>query len=169
MTIVEALHDEHELTVIDLDPSRLESSRTLRRLHRGGGRREPARIGGGRRGHGRPRDRMHLARRGQPRGGRFARIEAPKATTVIRASNIEYVELWREGQLDLDFIVSSELETAHAISRTIGVPAARQTDVFAEGQVQIVEFDVDPTVSEDPSASRCGRPRRPRGVEGGER
>ena len=47
------------------------------------------------------------------------------------------------GQLDLDFIVSSELETAHAISRTIGVPAARQTDVFAEGQVQIVEFDVD--------------------------
>jgi trk/ktr system potassium uptake protein len=54
---------------------------------------------------------------------------------------VEYVELWREGQLDVDFVVSSELETAHAISRIIGVPAARQTDVFAEGQVQIVEFE----------------------------
>ena len=44
------------------------------------------------------------------------------------------LEVWREGQLDVDFIVSSEVETAHAISRTIGVPTARQTDVFAGGQ-----------------------------------
>ena len=72
----------------------------------------------------------------------FARIEAPKATTVIRTSNVEYIELWREGRLDVDFAVSSELETAHAVSRSIGMPAARQTDVFARGQVQIVEFDV---------------------------
>ena len=49
-------------------------------------------------------------------------------------------------QLDVDFIVSSELETAHAVSRIIGLPAARQTDVFADGQVQIVEFDVEPDV-----------------------
>ena len=82
--------------------------------------------------------------------GSFARVEAPKATTVIRTSNIEYLELWRQGRLDLDFIVSSELETAHAISRTIGVPAARQTDVFAEGQVQIVEFDVVEEAHGDP-------------------
>ena len=39
-------------------------------------------------------------------------------------------------------MVSSELETAYAVSQTIGVPAAKQTDVFADGQVQIVEFDV---------------------------
>ena len=39
-------------------------------------------------------------------------------------------------------MVSSELETAHAVSGTIGLPAAKQTDVFADGQVQIVEFDV---------------------------
>ena len=60
----------------------------------------------------------------------------------MRTTNPEYLEVWREGQLDVDFIVSSEVETAHAISRTIGVPAARQTDVFADGQVQLVEFDV---------------------------
>ena len=73
----------------------------------------------------------------------FARIEAPRATTVIRTSNVEYIELWREGRLDVDFVVSSEIETAHAITRVIGVPAAVQTDVFADGQVQMVEYDVD--------------------------
>jgi trk system potassium uptake protein TrkA len=51
--------------------------------------------------------------------------------------------VWREGQLDVDFIVSSELETANAISRAITVPAARHTDLFADGQVQLVEFDID--------------------------
>jgi trk system potassium uptake protein TrkA len=79
----------------------------------------------------------------------FARREAKNATTVIRTANVEYVEVWREGQLDVDFVVSSELETAHAISRIIGVPAARQTDVFAEGQVQLVEFDVEEGASRD--------------------
>ena len=61
---------------------------------------------------------------------------------MIRTSNVEYIDLWREGRLDVDFAVSSELETAHAVSRSIGMPAARQTDVFADGQVQIVEFEV---------------------------
>jgi len=71
-----------------------------------------------------------------------------RTTTVVRTTNPEYLEVWREGQLDVDFIVSSEVETAYAISRTIGVPAARQTDVFAEGQVQMAEFDV--TAKADP-------------------
>ena len=30
----------------------------------------------------------------------FARVEATGATTVIRTSNVEYVELWRAGQLE---------------------------------------------------------------------
>ena len=60
----------------------------------------------------------------------------------MRTSNPEYIEAWQERQIDVDFMVSSELETAHAVSSTIGVPAAKQTDVFADGQVQIVEFDV---------------------------
>jgi trk system potassium uptake protein TrkA len=88
--------------------------------------------------------------------GMFSRREAEHATTVIRTSSTEYVELWREGQLDVDFVVSSELETAYAISRILGVPAARQTDVFAEGQVQLVEFDVD----EDASSAVVGVPLR---------
>ena len=150
-TIVEALHDEHEVTVMDLDASRLGKLAYRYDVStvkgNGASRRALAEAGVGTADlviACTSRDEANLV------AASFARIEAPKATTVIRASNIEYVELWREGRLDLDFIVSSELETAHAISRKIGVPAARQTDVFAEGQVQIVEFEVDPTVSEDP-------------------
>jgi trk system potassium uptake protein TrkA len=69
---------------------------------------------------------------------------APAARTIVRTSNVEYLQVWQERQLDVDFIVSSEHETALAVSRTIGLPAARQTDVFADGEVQIVEFDVEP-------------------------
>jgi trk system potassium uptake protein TrkA len=150
-TIVEALHDEHEVTVMDLDRGRL-SPLAYRYdvaivVGSGASRRALADAGVGKADlviACTSRDEVNLV------AGSFARVEAPKATTVIRASNIEYIELWRQGRLDLDFIVSSELETAHAISRTIGVPAARQTDVFAEGQVQIVEFDVVEEAHGDP-------------------
>ena len=74
--------------------------------------------------------------------GHARRRSSPSAQTIVRTSNPEYIEAWQERQIDVDFMVSSELETAHAVSRTIGVPAAKQTDVFADGQVQIVEFDV---------------------------
>jgi len=149
-TIVEALHHDHELTVMDNEPSRLTaiadhydvatyegdgtSRRDLSRAGVGGANLVIACTS---------RDEVNLV------AGMFARREAQGATTVIRTSNVEYVELWRGGQLDVDFVVSSELETAHAISRIIGVPAARQTDVFAEGQVQIVEFDVEEGASAD--------------------
>jgi trk system potassium uptake protein TrkA len=65
-----------------------------------------------------------------------------KARVIVRTSSPEYLEAWREREIDVDFMVSSELETANAISGHIGIPAARQTDVFADGKVQIVEFDV---------------------------
>ena len=156
-TIVEALHDEHDITVIDLDPSRLEPLAYRYDVAtvegNGSSRRALADAGVGDADlviACTSRDEANLV------AGTFARLEAPRATTVLRTSNVEYIELWRQGQLDVDFVVSSEQETAHAISRTIGVPAARQTDVFAEGQVQIVEFDVGPGASRE----IVGRPLR---------
>jgi len=141
---VEALHEEHDITVLDTETTRLTglAGRYDVATYAGDGtsRRDLAAAGV------RDadlviactsRDEVNLV------AGMFARREAKHATTVIRTSNVEYVEVWREGQLDVDFVVSSELETAHAISRIIGVPAARQTDVFADGQVQLVEFDVE--------------------------
>ncbi|MGH3134720.1 MAG: Trk system potassium transporter TrkA [Gaiellaceae bacterium] len=142
--IVEALHHEHDVTILDTEPARLaamaerydvatfEGDGTSRRdLANAGVQNADLVIACT------SRDEVNLV------AGMFARREAKGATTVIRTSNVEYVDLWRVGQLDVDFVVCSELETAHAISRIIGVPAARQTDVFAEGQVQIVEFDVE--------------------------
>ncbi len=148
--VVEALHHDHEITVLDTEPSRLaalserydvvtvEGDGTSRRVLAAAGVQNADLVIACT-----SRDEVNLV------AGMFARREARGATTVIRTSNVEYVELWRVGQLDVDFVVCSELETAHAISRIIGVPAARQTDIFAEGQVQIVEFDVEEGASED--------------------
>lgn len=143
-TIVEALHEDHEITVLDTEASRLQAltSRFDVAVFEGDGTSRKDLAAAGIAGVDlviacTSRDEVNLV------AGMFSRREAEKATTVIRTSSIEYVELWREGQLDVDFVVSSELETAHAISRILGVPAARQTDVFAGGQVQVGEFDVD--------------------------
>ena len=142
-TIVEALHEDHEITVVDTEASRLQAltARFDIAVFEGDGTsRKDVRTASIDMADlviaCTSRDEVNLV------AGMFARREAEHATTVIRTSSTEYVELWREGQLDVDFVVSSELETAHAISRTLGVPAARHTDVFAEGQVQLAEFDV---------------------------
>ena len=150
-TIVEALHGEHDLTVIDTVRERLEplayrydivtieangaSRRAIQQAGTSGADLFIACTS---------RDEVNLV------ACSFARAEAPRATIVIRTSNVEYIDLWREGRLDVDFAVSSELETARAVARSIGMPSARQTDVFADGQVEIVEFEIpagaDPAV-----------------------
>ena len=142
-TIVEALHAEHDLTVIDTARERLEPLAyrfDLRTIEANGASRKAIQHAGTREADlfiaCTSRDEVNLV------ACSFARVEAPKATTVIRTSNIEYIDLWHEGRLDVDFAVSSEVETAHAVARSIGMPSARQTDVFADGQVQIVEFEI---------------------------
>ena len=149
-TIVEALHDEHELTVVDLDTTRLSAL-----SHRfdvvtvegnGGSRRtlQEARVA---------EADLLIACTSRDEANiiaaMFAKKLSPETKTIVRTTDVEYLEVWHERQLDVDFIVSSELETAFAVSRTIGVPAARQTDVFADGQVQIVEFDVEERADPD--------------------
>jgi trk system potassium uptake protein TrkA len=79
----------------------------------------------------------------------IARKLAPKATTIVRTSSTEYAEIWRESHLDIDLVVSSEFETARAVSQAIGMPYARRTDTFAEGKVHIVELDVGTRTSGD--------------------
>lgn len=142
-TVVEALHAEHDLSVIDVARERLEAIAyryDVRTIEANGASRKALQDAGIDKADlfiaCTSRDEVNLV------ACSFARIEAPKATTVIRTSNVEYIQLWRAGRLDVDFAVSSELETAYAVSRSIGMPAARQTDVFARGQVLIVEFDV---------------------------
>jgi trk system potassium uptake protein len=142
--LVEALHEEHEITVIDFDPRRLGalSGRFDVRAVEGDG------------------TSKHVVRKASADGcdlfvGCSPREEAnlvcamlvkrlSNAQTIIRTTSSAYLEAWRERELDVDFMVSPELETANAISAILGIPAARHTDVFADGKVQIVEFDVPP-------------------------
>jgi trk system potassium uptake protein TrkA len=143
-TIVEALHDEHELTVVDLDATRIgalshrfdvatfQGNGASRRVLQEAGVRETDLLIACT-----SRDEANII------AAMLVKKVAPNARTIVRTANVEYLEVWRERQLDVDFMVSSEEETARAVARTIGVPAARQTDVFADGQVQVVEFDVD--------------------------
>jgi trk system potassium uptake protein TrkA len=143
--ILSGLHEGHDVTVVDLDPARLKplaqqydvataqgNAASGRDLLRAGIADAELVISCT------SRDEANLV------AGSFARRVAPQAKTIVRTSSADYVDIWRDGRLDVDFVVSSELETARGVSAAIGMPAARQTDTFAEGRVQVVELDVPP-------------------------
>ncbi len=146
--VVDALHGEHDVSVIDLEPTRLSAlsyKYDVRTLEGNGATRRSLQEAGVAKADlvlaCTSRDEINLV------AGMLVK-KLSEAQTIVRTSNPEYIEAWHENQIDVDFMVSSELETAHAVSQTIGVPAARQTDVFADGQVQMVEFDVEATADD---------------------
>jgi trk system potassium uptake protein TrkA len=140
--LVQALHEEHEITVIDINPRQLaalsarfdvravEGDGTTKHIVRKAGAAETDLFVGCS-----PREEANLI---------CAMLvkRMSSAQTIIRTTSAAYLDAWRERQLEVDFMVSPELETAHAISAILGIPAARHTDVFADGKVQIVELDV---------------------------
>jgi trk system potassium uptake protein len=140
--VVEALHEEHEITVVDIDPRRLASlsdrfdirtvagdGTTEKTLRKAGVEGVDLFIGCS------PHEEANLV-------GAMLVKRLSGAQTIVRTTSAAYLDAWRERHLDVDFMVSPEIETANAISATLGLPAARHTDVFAEGKVQIVELDV---------------------------
>jgi trk system potassium uptake protein len=167
-TVVEALHDEHEVTAVDQDAGRLTAITEryeVAPVHGNGASRRVLDEAGVREAElliaCTSRDEVNIV------SSMFAKRLAPEAKTIVRTTNVEYLDLWRERELDVDFMVSSEEETAHAVSRIIGVPAARQTDIFAGGQVQMVEFDVESDAADGladaPVAEAAVRAARPHG------
>lgn len=140
--IVDALYQEHDVTVVDTDVDRLQTlaDRYDVRIVEGNGttKRVIAEAG--------IQDcSLFIASTSREEANLVSAMLVKKlsrAMVVVRTTSVEYLDAWREREIDVDFMVSSELETANAIGGLIGLPAARQTDVFADGQVQIVEFDV---------------------------
>jgi trk/ktr system potassium uptake protein len=140
--IVDALHREHDATVIDVDARRLavladrydvrvvEGDGTTKRVVLSADAANTDLFFGCS-----PREEANLV---------CAMLvkRLSRAKTIIRTSSTAYLDAWRERHLEIDFMVSPELETANAVSASLGIPAARQTDVFADGKVQVVEFDV---------------------------
>jgi trk system potassium uptake protein TrkA len=157
-TVVEALHQEHDITLIDVDEQRLTAladrydvrsvvgNGTTKRVMREAGIENAELLIACS-----PREEANLV------SAMLARKLSKTARVIVRTSSVEYLEAWREREIDVDFMVSSELETAIAVSSLIGIPAARQTDVFADGKVQIVEFDVPDDAGTGPV---IGRPLR---------
>ena len=156
-TIVEALHEEHDVTVIDLDPARLASLSYRFDVHgvagSGASRRTLQEAGVAK------ADLVMVSTATDDANLVSAMLvkRLSGARTIVRTSNLEYLEAWREREIDANFMVSPELETANAVASIVGLPAARQTDTFADGQVQIVEFDVP---AEQGRNELVGRPLR---------
>jgi trk system potassium uptake protein len=147
--VVDSLYEEHDLTVIDVDTRRVaefadrydvrtvQGDGTTRKVVRKAGVEEADLLIACS-----PREEANLVCAILAK--RISRVK-----TVVRTTSMELLEAWREGEIDVDFMVSPELETAHAIAGVVGLPAARQTDAFAEGRVQVVEFEVPTDASED--------------------
>lgn len=66
------------------------------------------------------------------------------AFTIARVKNTGYLRTWQRSNtaFGVDFMVCTNLLTAEAIVRIIGLPAARDVDPFAGGRVQMAEFEV---------------------------
>jgi trk/ktr system potassium uptake protein len=155
--LIEALHEEHDVTVIDVDPQRLAtlSDRFDVRAVEGDGTSKHVVLKAG-------ADECDLFVGCSPR--EEANLvcallvkRMSNAQTIIRTTSAAYLDAWRERELGIDFMVSPELETANAISAILGIPAARHTDVFADGAVQIVEFDVPADAPTGPVVGRTLR------------
>jgi trk system potassium uptake protein TrkA len=155
--IVDALHDEHDATVIDIDQRRLAmlsdrydvrtvegDGTTKRTVVKAGVEEADLFIGCS------PKEEANLVC-----AMLVKRLSGAK--TIIRTSSTAYLDAWRERHLDVDFMVSPELETANAVSASLGIPAARHTDVFADGLVQVVEFDVPDDVERNAVVGRSLR------------
>ena len=155
--LVEALYQEHDLTVIDVDTRRLAEFADrydVKTVHGDGTTRGVVRKAGVEEAD------LLTACSSRQEANLVCAILARRlshAKTVVRTTSTELLEAWREGEIDVDFMISPELETANAIAGIVGLPAARQADVFAEGRVQIVEFDVPANASQD---TLVGRPLR---------
>jgi len=67
------------------------------------------------------------------------------AFTIARVKKTNLLDTWRrtKGAFGVDFMVGSDLLTAHAIVRIAGLPGAHDADVFAGGAVRMAEFEID--------------------------
>jgi trk system potassium uptake protein TrkA len=155
--LLDALHEDHDITVIDVDADRLAalSDRFDVATVEGDGTTKRVVLRAVRSGCDlfvgcSPREEANLIC-----AMLVKRLSG--AQTIIRTTSVAYLEAWRERHLEVDFMVSPELETANAIAGILGLPAARHTDAFADGDVQIVEFDMP---REAPESALLGRPLR---------
>ncbi|MFB6282352.1 MAG: Trk system potassium transporter TrkA [Halobacteria archaeon] len=69
---------------------------------------------------------------------------ASDAFTVARVTETKYLRTWENlpGALGVDFMVASNVLSAEAIVRVVGLPSARDVDRFSDGNVEMANFDI---------------------------
>jgi trk system potassium uptake protein len=143
MAVTASLFEEHQLAVVDRDPARLQALANVydvRTVEGDGAVQETLEEAGI------ATADLLIASTAHTEvnlvAAMFARGLVSEARTLVRTTDVRHIAAWRAGVLDVDFMVSSELETARAVVNAVAVPGARATDVFADGRVTIAEFDV---------------------------
>lgn len=66
------------------------------------------------------------------------------AFTISRVKSAKYLRTWQRSEraFGIDHIVATNILTAETIARVVGLPAAQDVEVFAEGLVQMAEFEI---------------------------
>jgi trk system potassium uptake protein TrkA len=66
--------------------------------------------------------------------------------TIARTKAVEYLRTWERNNdaFGADLLLCTDLLTAENIVRVIGLPSAIDTDSFADGLVQMAEFEIGP-------------------------
>lgn len=66
------------------------------------------------------------------------------AFTISRVKSAKFLRTWEEspGAFGIDHMVATNLLTAQAIARVVGLPAAQDVELFADGLVQMAEFGI---------------------------
>ena len=64
--------------------------------------------------------------------------------TISRVKNAKFLRTWQHsaGAFGVDYMVATNLMTAETISKVIGLPAANDVETFADGVVQMAEFEL---------------------------
>jgi trk system potassium uptake protein TrkA len=66
------------------------------------------------------------------------------AFTIARVKSAKFLRTWERsaGAFGIDHMVATNLLTAQTITRVVGLPAAQDVEMFANGLVQMAEFSV---------------------------
>jgi trk system potassium uptake protein TrkA len=68
----------------------------------------------------------------------------PDVFTIARVKRPQYLRTWEHGErvFGVDFMVCTDLLAAETITGVIGLPTAQDVDTFADGVVQMAEFEL---------------------------
>ena len=160
-SVVAALHAQHDVTVIDVDAEHMNTigARYDVLTVAGNGTSRAAMQGANIATQdlviaATDRDEINIVAALQARALCPGRI-------LVRTSSAEYLSAWRAGELPVDVMISAENEIAQAVSRAIGMPGALQTDMFADGRAEMVEFEVHADAAENIVGRRIAELRIP--------